>query len=331
MAQVLERIARVQHPEYPATIFYAYKQQETRRGDTASTGWETFLQGLVNAGLRITATWPIRTELPNRPVARGAAALASSVVIACRPRPAHAPTATRRDLLQALSDRLPKAVRLLQEEAIAPVDMAQSVIGPGMEVFSRYARVLEADGTPMKVRTALTLINERLEEVLSAEETEFDADTRWALTWYRQYGHQPGPFGDAETLSKAKNTSVSGVVQAGIVKSRRGKVRLLTRADLDDTDWNPAADKRLTIWEVTQHLIVRLGYSESEAAGLLRQVGGDAADRARRLAYLLYQIADRRGRAADAVEYNGLIRVWHDIARQASTPAAEEQKLGLER
>ena len=329
MAQVLERIADVQHPEYPATIFYAYKQQETKQGNTASTGWETFLQALVDAGLQVTATWPIRTERPGRMISIGTAALASSVVIACRPRPADAPMATRRDLLQELSVHLPKAVRLLQEEAIAPVDMAQSVIGPGMEVFSRYSKVLEADGKVMKVRTALTLINERLEEVLSAEETEFDADTRWALTWYRQYGHQPGPFGDAETLSKAKNTSVSGVVQAGIVESRRGEVRLLTRADLDQIEWNPAADKRPTVWEVTQHLIVRLGYSESEAAGLLRQVGGDAGDRARRLAYLLYQIADRKGRKADAAEYNGLIRAWHDIARQASAPLAEEQRFGL--
>ena len=320
MAQVLERIARVQNPEYPATIFYAYKQQETKQGDTASTGWETFLQGLVDAGLRITAAWPIRTEMPNKLFAQGAAVLASSVVIACRPRPAGVPMASRRELLRELSDRLPDAVRLLQEEAIAPVDMAQSVIGPGMEVFSRYSKVLEADGKKMKVRTALTLINERLEEVLSAEETEFDADTRWALTWYRQYGHEPGPFGDADILSKAKNTSVAGVVQAGIVESRQGKVRLLTRGDLDQTEWNPSTDKRPTIWEVTQHLIVRLDYSESEAAELLRQVGGGDGDRARRLTYLLYQIADRRGRAADAAAYNGLIQAWHDIARQAALP-----------
>ena len=328
MAQVLEQIARVQHPEYPATIFYAYKQQETKQDGTASTGWETFLQGLVDAGLRITATWPIRTELPNRPVARGAAALASSVVIACRPRPADAPMATRRDLLDDLSARLPEAVRLLQEEIIAPVDMAQSVIGPGMEAFSQYAKVLEANGKPMSVRTALGLINERLEETLSAEETEFDSDTRWAITWYEQYGHQPGPAGDAITLSNAKNTSLDGVVQAGIAESKGGKVRLFTREELDGTDWNPSKDKRLTVWEATQHLIVRLGYSESTAAELLRQIGPDVGDRARRLAYLLYQIADRQGRAADAVEYNTLIRTWIDIARQAAL-TREEPTLGI--
>ena len=327
MAQVLERIARVQHPEYPATIFYAYKQQETKQGDTASTGWETFLQGLVDAGLRITATWPIRTEMLSKVSAIGAAVLSSSVVIACRPRRADAPMATRRELLDDLSARLPEAVRLLQEEIIAPVDMAQSVIGPGMEVFSRYARVLEADGTEMKVRTALGLINERLEETLSAEETEFDSDTRWAITWYEQYGHEPGPFGDAETLSKAKNTAVEGVVQAGIAESKGGKVRLFTREELDGMDWNPSRDKRPTVWEATQHLIVRLGYSETEAARLLRQTGGDIGDRARRLAYLLYQIADRKGRAADAVEYNTLVRTWIDIARQAASQP--EPTLGI--
>ena len=182
MADVLGHIAGSQHLEFPATIFYAFKQQESKEGGTASTGWETFLQGLVDAGLQIAATWPIRTENRSRAVAQGTAALASSVVIACRPRPENVPMATRREFLDALHAELPSRVRLLQEQAIAPVDMAQSAIGPGMEVFSRYARVVEADGTAMRVRTALALINEALEEVLSAEETEFDADTRWALT-----------------------------------------------------------------------------------------------------------------------------------------------------
>ena len=321
MATVLSQMAEAQDRGFPATIFYAFKQQETKRGEgAASTGWETFLEGLVDGGLRITATWPVRTEMPSRMRAMGSAALASSVVIACRPRASNTPLATRRELLDALASELPKAVRLLQEQAIAPVDMAQSAIGPGMEIFSRYAKVLEADGTPMRVRTALALINEALEEVLSAEETEFDADTRWALTWYEQFGHDPGVFGDAEMLSKAKNTSVTGVVQAGIAESRAGKVRLFTRKELDE-DWDPLKDKRLTVWEVAQHLIARLDYSESEAADLLRKVGVGMGDRARRLAYLLYQIADRKGWSDDAVAYNGLIRAWHDISRLAAGPS----------
>ena len=229
MAEVLRKIANCQHRKFPACIFYAFKQQETKDGGIFSTGWETFLQGLIDAGFQVTGTWPIRTEMVNRLRSTGSAALASSVVIACRPRATSAAVATRREFLDALQAELPEAVRLLQDQAIAPVDMAQSAIGPGMEVLSRYAKVLEADGTQMRVRTALALINEALEEVLSAEETQFDADTRWALTWYEQNRHQPAAFGDAETLFKAKVTSVAGVVQAGIIESRSGKVRLLAR------------------------------------------------------------------------------------------------------
>ena len=210
MAVVLDQIAHSQHEKFPATIFYAFKQQELKKEGLLSTGWETFLQGMADAGLQVIATWPVRTVMPNRLRAIGAAALATSVVIACRPRRTDAPLATRREFLDTLQTELPKAVRLLQDQAIAPVDMAQSAIGPGMEIFSRYAKVLEADGSPMRVRTALALINEALEEALSAEETEFDGDTRWALTWYEQFGHDLAPFGDAETLSKAKNTSVAG-------------------------------------------------------------------------------------------------------------------------
>ena len=316
IAKVLRQIAAFQNPRFPATVFYAYKQQESKQGGVVSTGWETFLQGLIDAGLRITATWPVRTERQGK-LGKDTAMLASSVVIACRPRPANAPLATRRELLDVLQSELPDAVRLLQDQAIAPVDMAQSAIGPGMEVFSRYARVLEADGTPMRVRTALALINEALEEVLSSEETEFDGDTRWALTWYEQFGDDPAPFGDAETLSKAKNTSVAGVVQAGIAESKAGKVRLISRDELDE-EWDPLTDRRLTVWEVAQHLIARLDDSETEAAELLRKVGGGIGDRARRLTYLLYQTADRKGRSDDAVAYNGLIRAWHDIERLAA-------------
>ena len=317
MAKVLERVADRQHPEFPATIFYAFKQQETKAGGTASTGWETFLQGLVNAGLQITATWPLRTEKTSRMRAMKSVALASSVVIACRPRPPDAPAATLYEFRQALHAELSESVRLLQDQAVAPVDMAQSAIGPGMEVFSRYAGVIRADGTRLRVRDALVLINETLEGVLSEEEAEFDADTRWALTWYEQYGHEPGPSGEAVLLSQAKNTSVDGVVKAGIAESQAGKV-WLRHWEVFDLDWIPAHDDRLTDWEVAQYLMVRLEHSESTAADLLRQVDGAAADRARRLVYLLYQAADRRGRTSDAIAYNSLVLAWFDIVRQAA-------------
>ncbi len=317
MAEVLDRVAACQHPEFPATIFYAFKQQETKADGTVSTGWETFLQGLVDAGLQITATWPLRTEKKSRMRAMKSVALASSVVIACRPRPPEAPWATLYEFRQALNTELSESVRLLQDQAVAPVDMAQSAIGPGMEVFSRYAGVIRADGTRLRVRDALVLINETLEGVLSEEEAEFDADTRWALTWYEQYGHEPGPSGEAVLLSQAKNTSVDGVVKAGIAESQAGKV-WLRHWEVFDLDWIPAHDDRLTDWEVAQYLMVRLEHSESTAADLLRQVDGAAADRARRLVYLLYQAADRRGRTSDAIAYNSLVLAWFDIVRQAA-------------
>jgi len=247
----------------------------------------------------------------------GTAALASSVVIACRTRSVSASLATRREFLDVLYAELPKQMKVLKAQAIAPVDMAQSAIGPGMEVFSRFAKVLEADGTPMKVRMALSLINEALEEALSSEETAFDAPTRWALTWYEQYGDNAAPFGDAETLAKAKNTSVQSVALAGIADSRAGKVRLFKREEME-RPWDSVADGRRTVWKVAQHLITCLDHSETDAADLLRQVGGGVGDRARRLAYLLYQIADRKGRSEDAVAYNGLIQSWHDIERRAA-------------
>lgn len=326
MEEVFERVAAAQHPDFPATVFYAFKQEESSSDGVASTGWETFVQGLLSAGFSVTATWPVRTELSTRSVAIGTAALASSIVLALRPRPADAKLATRSEFLAALRAELPDAIRLLQKESIAPVDMAQSAIGPGMAVFSRYAKVLEADGSPMTVRQALALINEVLQEVLSAEETEFDADTRWALTWFEQYGLNPGPFGDAETLSKAKGTSVSGVVRAGIAVQSGGKVRLVDRDELD-RGWDPTSDPRLTVWEVTQHLIARLSESENAAADLLARVGAGVGERARQLAYLLYQVADRKGWAKEAVAYNSLVQTWPELRRLAAQSSGTQDRM----
>ena len=192
-------------PEYPTTIFYAFKQAETDSAGTASTGWETFLEGVIGHNFAITGTWPMRTELSNRMVGTGTNALASSVVLACVPREADASMATRREFLNALKRELPEALRKLQSGNIAPVDLAQASIGPGMGVFSRYSKVVESDGEAMTVRAALTIINQMLDEVLAEQEGEFDGDTRWAVAWFEQYGVQEGPYGVAETLSKAKN------------------------------------------------------------------------------------------------------------------------------
>jgi putative DNA methylase len=231
---------------------------------------------------------------------------------------------TRGDFVRQLRAELPEGVRVLQEQNIAPVDLAQSAIGPGIGVFSRYQRIIEADGSTMTVSSALALINEVLNEVLSGEESEFDADTRFALTWFEQYGHNPGPFGDADSLARAKDTTVAGVAQAGVVVSREGKVRLVERAALAD-GWDPAADTRLTVWEATQHLIRSLESSESEAAALLRRMGAGFGERARQLAYLLYGVCERRRWADEASAYNMLVTAWPEISRLAAAGPVQGQ------
>jgi len=246
-------------------------------------------------------------------------ALASSIVLVCRPRPKDAGVASRRDFLAALKRELPEALRAMQKGNIAPVDLAQAAIGPGMAVFSRYAKVLETDGSTMSVRSALTEINKCLDEVLAEQEGEFDADTRWALAWFDQNGFAEGAYGIAETLCTAKNTSVRGMQDAGILEAKGGKVRLLKKEELD-ADWNPATDNRLTIWEITHHLIRRLEQGESGAAELIQQLGAKA-EVARDLSYRLYTICERRKWAQEAIAYNALVLSWSDVQR-----LAEEKK-----
>ncbi len=294
------------HADYPTTIFYAFKQAETDTHGTASTGWETFLTGVINNGFSITGTWPMRTELTGN-LKKNVSALASSIVLSCVPRSAEAGLATRREFLTALTRELPDALRTLQAGNIAPVDLAQAAIGPGMAIFSRYAKVIEADGSSMSVRTALVLINQVLDEVLAEHEDEFDADTRWAVAWFEQYGVEAGDFGVAETLSKAKNTSVQGLVDAGVVKSRSGTVQLLSREELP-ADWDPIADQRLTEWEATHYLIRALDlHGERGASDMLRTLGSDYGEKARALAYRLYNICERKKWASEATAYNSLV------------------------
>lgn len=319
LGSAFERMREAQDAEFPLTVFYAFKQSETEEeGGAASTGWETMLEGLLGAGLSVNGTWPMRTERGTRSVALDTAALASSILLVCRPRRTDAGLASRKELLAALKDELPLALRKLQQGNIAPVDLAQAAIGPGIGVFSRYLKVVEADGSAMSVRTALSLINQVLDETLAEQEGDFDGDTRWAIAWFEQYGMNPGPFGSAETLSKAKNTAVNGLVSAGLVESKAGKVRLLDRNELSGT-WNPALDDRLTVWEVTQHLIRALeDGGEPEAAKLARQVGG-LAEVGRELAYRLYTLCERKRWARDAVSYNALVVAWPEISRLAGS------------
>lgn len=332
------RMRLAQHPDYPLTVYYAYKQSESDEepsGDgvagIASTGWETMLAGLLQAGFQITGTWPMRTERSARPRQQDSNALASSIVLVCRPRSSSAGEVTRRELISAMRDELPGALRHLQHGNIAPVDLAQAAIGPGMAVFSRYRTVLEANGQPMRVRTALQLINQMLDEVLAEQESEYDADTRWAVAWHAQYGTDEGPYGDAETLSKAKNASIQGLVKAGIVQARAGKVRLLKRNEFAD-DWTPNTDTRCTLWEVTQHLIRALDKEGEDAAAALLVATGEQGEMARDLAYRLYTICERKGWTDEARMYNMLVVAWGGITGQAqeqrnSTPQMEQSRL----
>ena len=327
MTLALRRLSEQPHPGFPVTIYYAFKQSETKENTgTVSTGWETFLDAVIRSGFAISGTWPMQTENSSRMRGMDSNALASSIVLVCRRRPAAAPAATRREFLSALRSDLPLALRLLQTGNVAPVDLAQAAIGPGMAVFTRYARVLDAAGWPMSVRAALALINQTLDEVLAEQEGDFDADSRWALAWFEQHGFDNGDYGVAETLSKAKNTSVAGMVDAGIIESQGGKVHLLRPKDLSD-DWDPAADARLTAWEAVHHLIRVLETRGETGAAEIVVPLGSTAETARELCYRLYTLCERKKRAAEALSYNSLVQSWSEITRLARSGPAEQVAL----
>ena len=317
MTHAMHRLVEQAHPAFPVTIYYAFKQSESQSdAGTASTGWETFLDAVIRAGFAISGTWPMRTENSSRMIGQGTNALASSIILVCRPREASAPTATRREFVTALKAELPLALAHLQRGNIAPVDLAQAAIGPGIEVYTRYARVLDAEGKPLSVREALALINQTLDEALAEQEGDFDPDSRWALTWFEQSGFAEGEYGVAEQLSKSKNTSVAGMVEAGILESKRGKVRLLKPDELPD-DWDPMTDTRLTSWE-TVHQLIRVleAGGEGAAAKIILKLGAKA-EVARELCYRLYTLCERKKRAAEALSYNGLVQSWPEITRLA--------------
>ena len=319
------------HPETPMSLFYAFKQAEVDSDGIGSTGWSTMLEGLAAAGWMVTATWPMRTERGARSVAIGTNSLASSVVLACRPRPETAGVTDRQGLVRSLREELPLPIRELQKAHIAPVDLRQAAIGPGMAIFSRFARVIEPDGNPMRVRTALGMINQVLDEVLGDQESEFDEETRWAINWFSQFFFDEGPYGIAEQLAVSMNVAVSGMVEAGILKSGGGRVHLLSRDELP-TDWDPVADLRTPVWEATQHLVKRLETEgETSAARLLRRMGGLGMS-AQLLAYRLYTLCERT-RPNLAGPYNALVASWPEIqrlAREASEPFEETEQQRFE-
>lgn len=340
LTQVFGQIRGIQADEFPVTIFYAFRQTENQEDDSfldtleiaghVSTGWETMLEGLLKSGFEINGTWPVRTEMITG-LKRAFNNLASSIVLVCRPRPENAPLATRREFIGALRRELPDALKKLQQGYIAPVDFAQAAIGPGMGIFSRYSKILEADGTPMSVRTALQLINQELEAFFAEQEGDLDADTRFCVSWFEQKGMEEGAFGEADVLARAKNTSVQGLVDAGVAKAKSGKVRLLKRDELED-DWNPIRDSRITVWECTQYLIRALEQGGEEASGkLAAQLGGGRSEDARALSYRLYSICERKGWAQEALAYNSIVASWGEVqAKTAAISSLTQQHLGSE-
>jgi len=321
MTQAMHRLAEQEHPAFPVTIYYAFKQLETKGLDgIARTGWETFLDAVIRANFAITGTWPMRSEQVHRMIGIGSNALASSIVLVCRPRPANMPTGTRRQLLTALKSELPVSLAHLQRGNIAPVDLAQAAIGPGMAVYTRYSKVIDAEGKPLPVREALKLINQTLDESLAEQEGDFDADSRWALAWFEQSGFDEGEYGVAETLSKAKNTSVAGMVEAGVLISGQGRVRLLKPEELPE-NWDPSMNSRLTAWEIVHQLIRALEAGGEGAAAELVAKLGSKAENARELCYRLYTLCERKKRAAEALSYNSLVQSWPEITRLAREDA----------
>jgi putative DNA methylase len=329
MTSAMQRLSGSAHVERPITIYYAFKESETRNeAGTSSSGWETFLQAVLSAGLSLSGTWPVRTELSNRMIGSGTNALASSIVLVCRKRPADAPTTSRREFLRELNRVLPEALDEMTKGAgedrspVAPVDLSQAIIGPGMAVFSKYAAVLEADGSPMTVKTALQLINRFLAE------DDFDADTQFCLHWFEQHGWGEGAYGEADVLARAKATSVSGVAEAGVAQSGSGKVRLYKWAEYP-ADWDPATDRRLPVWEALHQLVRALRQTGESGAGALLAVVKDRSESIRQLAYRLYTLCERQGWAEDARAYNELVTSWLAIEGAAATAPPRKKQLGL--
>jgi len=326
MTDAMSKLSQQAHPAFPVTIFYAFKQSETKEGATSSAGWETFLEAVLRAGFALSGTWPMRTEGAGRIVAQEANSLASSVVLVCRKRPTDATTVSRREFLRELNSTLPLALDEMtkgsggENSPVAPVDLSQAIIGPGMAVFSKYAAVLEADGSAMTVHTALKLINRFLAE------DDFDSETQFCLHWFEKSKWVEGAFGDADTLSRGKGTSVDRMKEAGVLKSGGGKVRLLKWSEYP-ANWDPRTDTRTPIWEALHQLIRALKQGGESASGALLAALGGKAEAVRQLAYRLYTLCERLGQAEDARAYNELITSWTGIEAAASSrpPQADPQ------
>ncbi len=316
MTKAMESISDRSKTGYPITIYYAFKQSETDSLGTASTGWETFLTAVLKAGLSITGTWPIRTEGVNRMLASGTNALSSSIVLVCRRTPSNLPAVTKGEFLSQLKLQMPIALTAMQRACLAPVDIAQASIGPGMEIFCKYSKVIDAAGRPMSVRDVLLAVNQTLDDSMTEQDADLDADTRWCVMWFEKNSFSPSDFGTADVLARAKNTSVEGLMFAGVIKSSAGKVKLLAPDELPN-DWNPATDLRLTIWEIVHHIIRSLKVGESLASSIVAKTS-NKSDAIIELAYRLFRICETKKEFELAASYNGLIQAWPELQKLSS-------------
>lgn len=334
MTRAIRNLAEQAHPAFPVTIYYAFKQSETKEGGTTSTGWVTFLEAVIQAGFSIDGTWPMRTEMSNRMIGSGTNALASSIVLVCRKREANAETLSRRDFIRRLREEMPEALETMiggesGQTPIAPVDLAQAAIGPGMAIYSRYAAVLNQDGSPMSVHDALVLINRAITEYLNPDSGDFDPDTQFCAGWFEQYGWNKGSFGEADTLARAKGTSVDGVEAAGVLESGGGKVRLLRWGEYE-SDWDPTKDDRTPVWEACHQMIRRLNHQGESAAGELLAKMPEKGEAIRQLAYHLYTLCERKKWAEDARAYNELIGSWNAIVTASHEAGIRGEQTGLD-
>jgi putative DNA methylase len=310
--------------EFPITVYYAFKQSEADREGVASTGWETILASMISARWTITATWPCRSEMASRMIASGTNSLASSIVLALRPRPETAPITDRRGFIAELRSTIPEALRLLQQGAIAPVDLAQAAIGPGMAIFSKYSKVIEPSGEQMGVRDALRQINAILDEVLSEQEGDFDGDTRWCLAWFETHAFEVSAYGEAETLANAKNASVASLARSGVISSGGGKVKLFSPEELPE-GYDPRTDDRISLWEVVLHMAKALDDTGLGSAGRIlarAEERGLDMTAAHELAYRLYAISDKQGLTQPGILFNGLGSSWPEVRASATATAA---------
>lgn len=335
MTSAMRNLAKQAHPAFPVTIYYAFKQSDTTdESGTASTGWETFLAAVLRAGFTLTGTWPMRTEMSSRMISAGTNALASSIVLVCRNRDPNADTISRREFQRQLREHLPEALETMiggttGRSPIAPVDLAQAAIGPGMGIFSQYAAVLNQDGSPMSVHDALILINREITDFLTPDAGSFDGETLFCNAWFEQYGWATGPFGEAQVLAQGKGTTVDGVAKAGIVESGGGKVRLLRWAEYP-TNWDPNTDTRNPVWEAAHHLIRALNTQGESAAGALLAAMPDKAEPIRQLSYHLYTLCERKKWAEDARAYNELITAWHAVVAASMETGTAGAQLGFD-